>query len=335
MLKQYLQKFFANKFYPTTKRDWYAEKGYVGNNDQEKFINFLQNQQFEGEKFHTEFQSVNLSRQFISSTEDTVLDSVMISPNKFNNKTIVNKNLYFIFFQGRGEYYESRFRDMAIQAYKTGANVIGFNPKGFCSSTGNTQKLSDIVEDGIAVIKYLMDTYKLNSNQIILQGNSLGGGVQEMVSEYFRKNYNYHFRQINSNSFKNLSAVIACSYKIPFLEYIIKPILLYAGWEIITNRNFYSTGIYRCVLRRLNDRTILKEAEFFHMINIENDNKNCPNEYCKINKWLYENCQLTLDDDEIDPHLPSLNHFYFTYKDYRYSVYELINIYINESNKYV
>lgn len=335
MLKQYLQKFFANKFYPTIKCDWYADKGYGGHDNQERFINFLQNQQLEGEKFYAEFQSVNILRQFIPSVDGAVLDSVMISPNKFNEKTIVNKNLYFIFFQGRSEYYESRFRDMAIQAHQTGANVFGFNPKGFCSSTGHTQKLHDIVDDGIAVIKYLIDKYKLNSNQIILQGNSLGGGVQEMVSEHFRKNYNYHFRQINSNSFKNLSAVIACSYKMPFLEWIIKPILLYAGWEIITNKNFYSTGVYRCVLRRLNDRTILKEAEFFYMINIENDDKNCPNEYREVNKWLYENCQLTLDDDVIDPHLPSLNHFYFINKEGKHSVYELINIYINESNKYV
>ena len=55
MLKQYLQNYFAKKFYPTVKRDWYKEKNYKGNNDQERFNNFLESQKLEGLYFILNF----------------------------------------------------------------------------------------------------------------------------------------------------------------------------------------------------------------------------------------------------------------------------------------
>ncbi len=333
MLKKILQKYFVKKFYPCIKRDWYVDKGYVGLDDQERFDHFIKMQKSEDAIFYKEFQHVCLSRQFIQTKNNEKLDSVLITPK--NPININNKELYFVFFQGRGEYYESRFRDMAVQCIKTGASIFGFNPKGFGCSSGNTRILNDIVEDGIWVIKYLIDKYNLSPSQIILQGNSLGAGVQEMINEYFKQNFGFNFRQINSNSFKTLSSVIVCRYKLSFLEFLIKPILIYADWEIIPGENFYSTGIYKCMLKRLGDRTILKQAEFYHMINIDQDNEKCPDNYKAVNKYLYNNCQLILDDKEIDPHLPSLNHFYYIDNGVKRSVYELINIYIIESNKYI
>ena len=41
---------------------------------------------------------------------------------------------------------------MAMMASQTGATVIGFNPKGFHASSGKTKILSDIVDDGIALV---------------------------------------------------------------------------------------------------------------------------------------------------------------------------------------
>jgi hypothetical protein len=333
----YLRKFFAAYCYPTNSEDWYKSKGYDGQDEQEQFSQFLSSQAQEGSLFYDEFKSVDLKRQFIQSGEYK-LDSVLLTPQKKLSLAKNSKNLYFVFFQGRGEFYESRFRDMAIQARETGASVLGFNPKGFKSSIGATERLSDIVDDGIAVIEYLLNQMHLLPRQIILQGNSLGGAVQEMVTEHFRRLYGFNFRQINSNSFKTLAAVIAYHYRLPFLEKIIKLVLNYAEWEITPGKDFYKTGPYRCHLRRLNDRTIAIGAEYNSNIDIESDCTECPSGYRETNRWLYENCQLVYNgNSETDLHFLSLHYFDLPGQEgkNKHSVYKWINRYLEESEQYI
>ncbi len=337
MIRNYLRKFFATSFYPTNSDDWYKSKGYHGQDSLEQFSQFLSSQDQEGAVFYDEFKSLNLKRQFIQSGEYK-LDSVLLIPQEVTNSKRKGEGLCFVFFQGRGEFYESRFRDMAIQARETGATVLGFNPKGFRSSTGKTEKIFDIVEDGIAVIKYLLDHMNLKPWQIVLQGNSLGAGVQEMVTEHFRKLYGFSFRQINSNSFKTLAAVLAHHYQVPFLESVIRLVLLYAQWEIIPGKDFYKTGPYRCHLRRQNDRTIAIGAEYNIRVDIESDCAECPAGYRETNRWLYENCQLIYNgNSETDPHFLSLHYFDLPGEEGRgkHSVYKFINRYLEESAKYI
>ncbi len=337
MIKNSLRKFFAESFYPTNADDWYKSKGYDGRDEQEQFTQFLSSQGQEGARFYDEFKSLHLKRQFIQSGEHK-LDSVLLIPKNSVSSERNNEDLCFVFFQGRGEFYESRFRDMAIQARETGATVLGFNPKGFRSSTGKTEKVFDIVDDGIAVIKYLLDQMHLLPKQIVLQGNSLGGGIQEMVTEHFRNLYGFEFRQINSNSFKTLAAVLAYHYRIPFLERIIRLVLMYAGWEIIPGKNFYKTGPYRCHLRRLNDRTIAIGAQYNIKIDIESDCAQCLEGYRETNRWLYENCQLVYNgNSETDPHFLSLHYFDLSGEEgkNKHSVYRFINRYLEESGKHI
>jgi len=332
-----LCKFLAAYFYPTNSEDWYKSKGYGGQDEQEQFSQFLYSQAQEESLFHDEFKSLDLKRQFIQSGEYK-LDSVLLTPQKKLGLARNSENLYFVFFQGRGEFYESRFGDMAIQARETGVSVLGFNPKGFKSSTGVTERLSDIVDDGIAVIEYLLNQMHLLPRQIILQGNSLGSAVQEMVTEHFRRLYGFSFRQINSNSFKTLAAVVAYHYRLPFLEKIIRLVLNYAKWEIVPGKDFYKTGPYRCHLRRLNDRTIAIGAEYNSKVDIESDCTECPSGYRETNRWLYENCQLVYNgNSETDPHFLSLHYFDLPGVEgkNKHSVYKLINRYLEESGKYI
>ena len=337
MIKEYLKKYFAKSFYPTRITDWYLSKGYLGKNHQESFASFFSAQKIKGAVFYEEFKSLhNITRQFIKSGNHKI-DSVIFIP-KINDATYRKNNLCFVFFQGRNEFYESRFRDMAIQARETNARVLGFNHKGWGSSTGNTETILDLVDDGIAVIKYLLNEMNLSPNQIILQGNSLGAGVQEMVCEHYRRLYGFKFRQINSNSFSSLSAVLASNYHILFLEKIIKMILLYAEWEIIPGKDFYQTGIYRCHFRRLNDRTLAREAEYHSKVDIQKDCRSCPKGYSKTNRFLYNNCHIVYNgDSEKDPHLLSLHLFEIAHKkpENKHSIYSIINLYINQSEKYI
>jgi hypothetical protein len=284
-------------------------------------------------RYYKEFQGLNFARQYIASG-DNQLDSVLISPSQKSAEGKAGKDNYFIFFQGRGEYYESRFRDMAVQAQETGASVLGFNPKGFNQSTGKIHGLSDLVDDGIAVIDYLLSK-DVDPKKIILQGNSLGSGVQEMVNEYFRLNRGMEFRQINSNSFKNLASVVAYHYKTPFLEWVFKPLLDYSGWEIKTGLDFYKTGPYRMYLRREGDRTIIKGSQFHAKIDHESDYRSSPDGYKETNKWLNErNKIIYAGRRKKDPHELGLSLFAIDEEERR-SVFVLINRFLKDSSKYI
>jgi len=102
-----LRKFLAACFYPTNSEDWYKSKGYGGEDEQEQFSQFLSSQTHEESSFYDEFKSLDLRRQFIQSG-GYKLDSVLLIPQKTFSLTRNSENLYFVFFQGRGEFYESR-----------------------------------------------------------------------------------------------------------------------------------------------------------------------------------------------------------------------------------
>lgn len=333
MLKFCLRRVFACKFYPTKCKNWYEDKGYLGENLQEQFADFLNKQFQKGALYFKEFQSLSLTRQFIPSGKDN-LDSVLITPDTKIAEGKAGRGVYFILFQGRGEYYESRFRSMASQAQATGATVLGFNPKGFNNSSGQTNELSDLVDDGIAVVRFLLNK-GVDHKNIVLQGNSLGAGVQEMVAEHFKLNYGINFRQINSNSFKSLASVVAGHYKAPFMENFFKLLLNYAGWEISPGSEFYKTGPYRMYLRRKGDRTISGKAEFHSMVNHKSDYDASPEGYKETNKWLNERNQIIYTGQQKkDPHELSLQLFKINEQERR-SVFYMINKFLDDSKEYI
>ena len=264
----------------------------------------------------------------------------MISPQTPIDDSLPGKDLVFIMFQGRCEYYELRFRDMAMLCKSTGASVIGFNPKGFHSSTGKTTILQDIVDDGLAVTNYLLVNGYI-PGEIIMLGNSLGAAVQQMVCQELEKQKTKGFRQINSNSFKSLSSVIAHRINMTFIESLLHAVQSYAGWEIKVDKSFYTTGPHRCYLSRLNDLTILPGAQYHDSIDYENDISKSPEDYKETNRWLclYNKLKLQHKIDK-DPHKLSLHHFIIkNHKNHsdqesKVTVYDFINRYITASNKY-
>lgn len=333
MIYKLVRRFFANIFYPTQSGDWYKIKKYKGVDHKERFADFISCQRSKGSIFYKEIESLQFTRQFIMSG-DKKLDSVLVMPDQDIAKNKPGFGLYFIMFQGRLESYEKRFRDMAMQARETGACVLGFNPKGFFCSEGKTNCLSDMVEDGIAVVDFLLQR-GVHHNCIILQGNSLGAAVQEMVSEHYIATKGYAFRQINSNSFKNLGVVFAYYSKLPFCENLFSKILRYLGWEFTPGPNFYRTGPYRFHFRRFGDRTIALAAEYHTMIDFQDDNKHCPKNYKETHKWLYEHNQLVYrGSSKKDPHKLSLHFFQVQDKESgKYiSVYDVINRYLTHVN---
>ncbi|MFK7968528.1 MAG: alpha/beta hydrolase family protein [Rickettsiaceae bacterium] len=336
-LKEILRKNFARLIYPTCSGDWYKRKGYNGTSDQERFNDFIAKQKLPDSIYYEEFQSLELTRKFIDSNGYQI-DSVEIKPTKLLSKNKPGEGLYIICFLGKSEYYESRFRDMALFARNTGATIIGFNPKGFNTSTGKTKILFDIVDDGIALIEYLL-ARNITPKQIVLYGNSLGGAVQELVCKHFRKLKLIDFRQINSNSFCSLAAVLSTNINMPFLESKLMQLMKYSGWEMNYEQSFYKTGVYRCFLVRKGDQVIKTEALFCYRINRSQDIIDAPNEYREILSWLNENSELIpITLSEKDPHELSLNSMCLGIKDRKgcnFTVWYFINQYLEASNKFV
>ena len=337
LFKEASRNYFAKLIYPTYRGDWYKRKGYNGSSHQERFNDFVAKQKLPTATYYEEFKSLKLIRKFIAA-DDYKIDSVEIKPNKVLSKNKPANGLYILCFQGRSEYYESRFRDMALFARNTGATIIGFNPKGFHASTGKTRILFDIVDDGIVLVEYLL-ARNIHPNQIILYGNSLGGAVQEMVCRYFRQLKSIDFRQINSNSFRSLAAVFSTNMKMSFLENKLRQLMKYAGWEINYDEDFYKTGVYRCYLMRKGDKVIGQVASFGSRVNTLRDIANAPSEYRRTLKWLNDNSELIpIISNKKDQHILSLCNMCLGIQDQKgeyLSVWYFINKYLESSNKFI
>ena len=273
---------------------------------------------------------MRITRQYIISGGKR-LDSILVVPSKKIAKNKPGEGLYFLMFFGRLESYEKRFRDVAMQASRTGASVFAFNHKGMFCSEGETNNIASMVEDGVAAVDFLVSRGVLHEN-IIFQGNSLGAAVQEMVSEHYRLLTARPFRQINSNSFKTLGAVTADILKMPFCVKFFDKFLNYLGWGFKPGPDFYKTGPYRFHLRRFHDRTISKSAEYHAMVDFQKDNDNCPAQYKETHRWLYEHSQIMYRGaSKKNPHMLSL--YMFEVKDQEtgkyLSVYDVINRYLS------
>ena len=337
LFKEIVRSNFAKLIYPTYQQDWYKNKGYNGISHQERFNDFVSKQKIPGSIYFKEFKSLKLTRKFVTSSGFQI-DSVKMKPSKLLSKNKPGDGLYIVFFLGRSEYYESRFRDMALFAQNTGATIVGFNPKGFNSSSGETKILFDIVDDGIAIVESLI-ACNISPKQIVFYGNSIGAIVQEMVCKHFRKLKLADFRQINSNSFSSLASVFSTNMRMRFLKNKIMKLMKYADWEIDYAQNFYKTGVMRCFLSRKGDEIIKKEASFCSKINRFQDIIDAPEEYRETLNWLNNNSELiTISPNKKDPHILSLYNMFLKTQDENgrnFTVWYFINRYLDASNKFV
>ncbi len=337
MFKEFFRHYFAKKIYPTYSRNWYKCKGYVGESKQAIFADFVAQQKKPGAIYYNEFKFLRLTRHFVAHREHNI-DAVIITPNKKFSNDKPGAGLYIICFRGKREYYESKFREMAIIAKETGSSVVGFNPKGFQSSTGSTKILDDIIEDGIKIVEYLL-AKGIDAANIIFYGNSLGAAVQDSVNEYFKNSKSINFRQINSNSFRSLAAVIATNLKLSFLEKILYHFMKYIGWEFSYSEDFYKTGIYKCYLTRKDDKVIKKQDSFCSRVNLQSDINNAPSDYVKDFNWLHDNAEIILlNNKEKNIHNLNLPSFFLKSLNehgHNLSIWHFFNRYLESSNKYV
>lgn len=305
-----LQSILAKLLFPSQQMDWYARYGYKGNSPEEVFTNFVKAQENDTKRWpkdlsgKNEWNNIKASRMMIKSyssdtTRQSQIDTVSFEPTDSKGKP--GEGLHIVNFFGRGEYYECNFRDMLREAHATGATIHAFNPSGMNSSTGKIKEFNDLVNDGISVINQLLKD-GVHPDKIVLQGNCLGGAIQEAVARHFEEQCGIKMRQINSNSFKSIKSVLINLYPLKLLENQVKKLLEWTGWEIKPGKHFGETGPYKCHMHRKDDQTIASEAKMHNKVEKHKNARKidpCPEDFREARDWLDNHALMECVDKKI------------------------------------
>lgn len=106
------------------------------------------------------------------------LDGIFINnPNDLDTDNKEKK--YVLVFLGMGDCYEKHLDALGKLREDTNTTVVAFNYRGKMDSSGSANSAKDYVEDGRALVEYLVNS----KGARVLYGHSLGGGVAAKLSE--------------------------------------------------------------------------------------------------------------------------------------------------------
>eukprot|EP00040_Diaphanoeca_grandis_P006684 m.38317 g.38317 ORF g.38317 m.38317 type:complete len:436 (+) comp17886_c0_seq1:211-1518(+) len=92
-----------------------------------------------------------------------------------------DRDRWIVFFNGNAMLIEHNASELQILAHKLGANIVAFNYRGVGCSEGCPRNASDLVDDGTAVMDYLVQERSVDPSRILIMGISLGGCVGACV----------------------------------------------------------------------------------------------------------------------------------------------------------
>lgn len=160
----------------------------------------------------------------VRTHDGAVLDTFQITPRSIASIPIINRG-YIVKFNGNNTLLETEYDKFARDARRTNSTVIGFDYRG----VGRTSKLTppkclqDLVTDGIAQVQRLLDQ-EINSENITLDGMSLGGAVATLVAYHFHHKKQPVYLWVD-RSFSSLSKVGAAMYA-PAMHPYLDPVTL-------------------------------------------------------------------------------------------------------------
>lgn len=152
---------------------------------------------------HIKYKPNNKYTEFnINTFDNKVINGWIIYPNKHNG-------LYILFSHGNA-YNISYLVDFANIFVNQGYTFILYDYRGFGKSTGSPSE-KGIFIDIVTVWNYITNTLKINSNNIIIFGNSLGSSVSSyLISKLDHQNITHKCTILQSPfySLKHLSSDI-------------------------------------------------------------------------------------------------------------------------------
>jgi pimeloyl-ACP methyl ester carboxylesterase len=145
----------------------------------------------------------NVASSLSIPTEDgTVLDAVLIR-NQSSSGLEPAKRPWVLWFNTNGVCLEENLGFAEVYARTIGANILVFNFRGVGESTGQILQFSDMLIDGRAAFKFLLDNEGATPDKILLHGHSMGAAVACMLRREYPDGPIVHDR-----SFGSLTAVV-------------------------------------------------------------------------------------------------------------------------------
>ena len=261
---KWLQSAVSQMIYPVKKQDWYRDKGYSSFED---FITIQQGMNPEKPSMFKDMESLDAERTKVTAKltdgKNAELDTVTLKSNVNQPQDKPGSGKHIIYFFGRNEPLEVKWREMASDAKNIGATVHAFNLPGMGKSTGKMVEFNDAVNSGIAQVNALLKQ-GINPNDIILKGNCFGASVATEVKHKCSINPDgaIQLRLINSNSYRTLRDVVLEA--IPFLlKFILQfvSLLNYTGWNPKVEEKFLGNDPHDFIVYRVADRTIGENAK--------------------------------------------------------------------------
>jgi hypothetical protein len=332
----FIQRFLANLVSPRIEGDWFKKQGYVGNNIQEVFADYIAKQKLDTVNWKPgEWDNIEAIRKFIYSI-DQQGKQVKLDSIHYRSTTLIGRpgeGLHILYFLGKGEYFEYTLFDMVREVNATGATLHAFNYCGLYNSEGKILELNDMVNNGISAVNDLLDQ-GIDPNKIVLQGNSLGGAIQNEVAMHFLALKEVKFRQINGNSFKSMKAAIVKSYHLGFCEDLVSSTLKWVNWDLKPGKNFYQTSPYQCYMHRVGDKTIHNHAKLHNKIIKKRHVATTYDGFEDAANWLSEHAEFHVLPNCITKNPHSVDLCVLETSD-NLSAFDVINYYLAASNKYL
>ncbi len=155
---------------------------------------------------------------------------------------------WMIYFNGIGGSYQTNYESLKQMHLLLRVNVLCANYQRNCRSS------KDAIENGNAIVNYLINDMKVDSAHIRLYGHSLGGGIAAKVARKYPK-----IHLISDRSFASLDLAIRELFWIPVYNHLLAK-LAARSWKL----NAYKA------IKKLEGRVTLIVAPQDYIIDIHN-----------------------------------------------------------------
>lgn len=147
---------------------------------------------------------VDLSFGTVHTHDGAILETVIIKPRL---DAALENDYFIVSFNPNGSLFQDSLDELSYNAVQLSATVIGFNYRAVGRSVKPAVSLIDLAIDGIAEVQHLLDNGAKSQN-IVLDGISLGGAVATLVASHFHQ-LNLPVYLWNDRSFSSLPKAAA------------------------------------------------------------------------------------------------------------------------------
>ncbi|AYU83084.1 hypothetical protein, conserved [Leishmania donovani] len=142
---------------------------------------------------------------------------------------------WIVYCGGNAEFLENSLNDIHVISDALKAHAILYNPRGIGFSTGYLSQLGELVEDVAAVARAYIEKERIDENNLLFFGHSIGGGTAaQVVAECYP-----HASLVLDRTFSSMSdAAVAFSYLTPkvtrkVFPWFVGDLHTLAGWDNI------------------------------------------------------------------------------------------------------